>query len=350
MNAQSFDQLLESFDYALPKSRIALTPASPRDSAKLLVFDRKTGETHWSTFLDLADFLPTNALLVFNETKVIPARLLVTSQDKKGPVEILITDRKGKRITAMANKKLHPDEELLVDQSHRLRVMAKTDRLYTIDLLFDSTLLDDLLDRSGHTPLPPYLRESPLTEEERRAEYQSIFAKNRGSIAAPTASLHFTERLMKKLRDTGIDWTFVTLHVNLGTFAPLTEEQWHQKKLHQEQYEIPGEAMRTIAQAKAGGRSVIAVGTTVVRTLEAAMTMDDGQWTMDKNATTDLFITEDYPLRVVDGLITNFHVPKSSLLMLVSAFVGREKLLDLYRQAIGREFRFFSFGDGMLIL
>jgi S-adenosylmethionine:tRNA ribosyltransferase-isomerase len=202
--------------------------------------------------------------------------------------------------------------------------------------------------QQGTAPLPPYIKHTPLTREQLLTEYQSVFAKDPGSIAAPTASLHFTPELLASLQDRGIALAYTTLHVHLGTFAPLTEEQWQTGRLHQEEYHIDPQTIAVLEQAKRDGRPIIAVGTTVVRTLESAT--DDAGVITRSEADTSLFIREGYTFRMVSGLITNFHVPRSSLLMLVAALTGRETLLSLYKEAIEKRFRLFSFGDAMLIL
>ncbi len=204
-----------------------------------------------------------------------------------------------------------------------------------------------LLSEYGETPLPPYMKNSPLSELQRRTEYQTVFAKTEGSVAAPTAGLHFSENLIKKIEQSGRSVAYITLHVGLGTFAPLTEENWLQKGLHREYYEIDASTAEILTKAKSEGRKIIAVGTTTVRALESEV--KDNSITAGSGST-NLFITEGTPLKFVDHLITNFHVPRSSLLMLVSALTGREKLLEIYRKAIKERMRLFSFGDGMLIL
>jgi S-adenosylmethionine:tRNA ribosyltransferase-isomerase len=212
---------------------------------------------------------------------------------------------------------------------------------------FPMTQLKDLLLEFGETPLPPYMKDSPLSEDRRREEYQTVFAKEEGSVAAPTAGLHFTEDLITKIEQSGRDIRYVTLHVHLGTFAPLSEDQWKSKKLHSEWYSIDPETAAFLNVAKAEGRPIVAVGTTSVRTLESATEQNELK---KLTGDTELFLTEESKPAFVDALITNFHVPRSSLLMLVSAFTGRERLLEIYDAAIGHRMRLFSFGDGMLIL
>ncbi len=343
----AFEEQLRLYDYAFPPALIAQAPAHPRDAARLLVCDRDTGNTEESTFAFLGEFLPKNALLILNRTKVIPARLPLT-RVTGGKVAALYLGIHGELFRFLANKKLKPGETLTVAPGKTFIVEASEEKEWLLRPSFALTSLPRLLLTYGQTPLPPYIKESPLTEAQRRREYQTVFAKESGSIAAPTASLHFSKRLLSDLKKRGIETAHVTLHVHLGTFSPLTEEQWAKGALHTEEYVIPPATARLIAEAKREGRPVIAVGTTVVRTLESAADVSGSLTKL--SGETSLFIREGYRFRVVDGLITNFHVPKSSLLMLVSAFAGRENVMNWYKKAIEQEFRLFSFGDGMLIL
>ncbi len=344
----SFTDALRLYDYSFPEELIAQKPVSPRDSAKVLVFKRATGEIFWDTFNNIGHYLPANCVLVLNETKVIPAKLIL-NRKSGGKVSVLIIGREEGAVRVMANRKLIVGEVLTFSDSEDIFTVEKdAGKYWILRPSFPSKDLDPFLDRSGHMPLPPYIKHSPLTPEELKTEYQTVFASERGSIAAPTASLHFTEELLASLEKSGITIVKVTLHVHLGTFAPLTEDQWTQESLHHEHYYINASAVRLLESAKKEGRPIIAVGTTVVRTLESAS--DSGGRIVRPEGDTSLFIREGYTFHVVDGIITNFHVPKSSLLMLVSAFAGREKILDLYHQAIAQRFRLFSFGDGMLLL
>lgn len=342
----SFDETLRLYDYALPPELIAQVPASPRDSAKLLVYRRETGETTSTVFREIGEFLPPRALLILNRTKVIPARMPLL-RESGGSVEALFLGMQGETMRVLAPKKLRVGEVLYLG-SHTLTVRARDEQAWLLDAKISQTALACLLDEYGKTPLPPYIKHSPLTESQRRSEYQSVFARDRGSIAAPTASLHFTRRLLTQLRARGIETASVTLHVHLGTFAPLTAEQWASGHLHREEYRIPAATIAAIRRAKEDGRSIIAVGTTVVRTLESAC--DEHGALVRSSGDTQLFIREGFRFRVVDGIITNFHVPRSSLLMLVSAFAGLERMHELYQRAIAEHYRFFSFGDAMLLL
>ncbi len=342
----TFKEILAAYDYSFPKEHIAESPASPRDSAKLLVYDRKKKKVQTAIFKDILDFLPKNAVLVVNRTKVIPANLHLTKATGGKVSALILNQEKG--LEVMANKKLTIGETLTLTKKHRFTVTKSNGKSWLLKPDFPAKDLHAVIENYGSTPLPPYLKHSPLSEAKRKREYQTVFAKDEGSIAAPTASLHFTKPLLKKLQKNGIKIVEVTLHVHLGTFAPLTEEQWKQQKLHSEYFEISEASQKALNEAKKQKRSVVAVGTTVVRTLESA---SDAKGKIQKRfGDTKLFLTEKSTIKVVDGLITNFHVPRSSLLMLVSAFVGRKKLMELYTFAMKKNFRFFSFGDAMLII
>lgn len=341
----SFEAVLAQYDYLLPQELIAQAPASPRDSAGLLVHDRKTGSTDWSTFAHIGEYLPPASVLVMNETKVIPAKMEL-ERATGGRVSALAIGTTETAVRVMANRKLTTGEVLQLGTQAKFTVAGSDDRYWLLQPSFPLSELDRVLEAAGSMPLPPYIKHTPLSPAQQRDEYQSVFARNPGSIAAPTASLHFTDALLESLRARGIRTAFVTLHVHLGTFAPLTAEQWKSGKLHVEYFSIAPETAALLNDAKAKGQTIVAVGTTSVRALESATT--NGKITLHEG-TTDLFIREGYAFSMVDALITNFHVPKSSLLMLVAAFTGRERMLQLYQQAIAKRMRFFSFGDAMLI-
>lgn len=386
----SLEAGLAQYDFPFSPRYIATEPASPRDSAKLAVYDRATGATMFDTFLHLDRYLPKGALLILNDTKVVPARIpcfLPTG----GKVELLwlrtLAGIRGSSFEALSPRTLSTGDTLRFG-TLTLTVQAKNGSVYTFAHTGTQTQFRAAMTKLGTTPIPPYMKSTSLSERDLRREYQTIFAKHAGSAAAPTASLHFTPRLLKKLKAKGFDIAYVTLHVGLGTFAPLTPEHLKTGKLHEEWYEIPPATARAIAKAKREGRAVIPVGTTALRTVESAFSTPlhhpesggvlfealqcDGakpDFFSKKKAyskrisplsgTTTLFIRPGYKFKVADGLITNFHVPRSSLLMLVAALVGcrpgrrpadgRKKILALYRSAIRRGFRLFSFGDGMLI-
>lgn len=343
----NFEQTLEQYDYELPEKLIAQDPAKPRDSARLLVYNRKSGRVSYSRFRDIIKFLPKNAVLVFNETKVLPARLAV-KKESGGMVKILYLATVGKYIRVFSNRPLNTGTKLALTGQLGFMVAGKEDKYYLLRPTFPLAKLYDVLERYGTAPIPPYIKHSTLQSKALREQYETVFAKHRGSVAAPTASLHFTKQLLQKIRRAGIAVKFITLHVNLGTFAPLTETQWKEGKLHEETYAIDAKTADFLNDAKRAKRPIVAVGTTVTRALESAA---DARGVLRKRAgATRLFVREGDKLKFVDGIITNFHVPRSSLLMLVAAFIGRKKLLELYRAAISKRLRFFSFGDGMLIL
>jgi len=341
------EKILSRYDYDYPAAAVAQSPASPRDSAKLLVYRRATGETRFDRFSGLAGHLPPGAVLVFNQTRVIPARLVLRKETGGRAVVLYIGLEKG-LLKVMSDRRLSVGSVLHLGRDRSFRVCRQAGKYYFLRPSFPPAQVVAVLERYGLTPLPPYIKHSPLTESEVKEKYQSVFARRRGSVAAPTASLHFTRRLLRQLAGRGFASRFITLHVNLGTFAPLTAENLRTKRLHVEHYELDPRTAVFLNEAKKAGRPIIAVGTTVVRTLETAAS--GGKRLRRLRGTTDIFIREgDHPA-FVDGLITNFHVPRSSLMMLTAAFVGRGKLLDLYQQAIRRRLRLFSFGDGMLVV
>ncbi len=343
----SFEDVLRLYDYALPPERIAQAPATPRDSARLLVYRRAADAVEWSTISKLPALLPPRAVLVLNETKVIPARL-PAKRSTGGQVLLLYLGRNARELKFLSNRRLRPGEVLRISPRRTLTVLRADAKVWFLKPSFSPSAIRSVLHRHGIVPLPPYINRTPLSRAEVRRRYQTVFAKTEGSIAAPTASLHFTRGLLQKLERSGVSIARVTLHVHLGTFSPLTEEHWKTGKLHPESYSIDSRSARLLAEAKRTGRPIIAVGTTALRALESAA---DGRGRIvHPQGVTRLFVREPYRFRIIDGLLTNFHVPKSSLLMLVAALTGREKILGLYDEAIRRDFRFFSFGDAMLIL
>lgn len=338
------DTLL-AYDYQFPKELIAQEPAHPRDAARLMIYDRASGETSLDTFAALNQYLPEHCVLVFNETKVLPARMKLDVAGKA--IEVLCLGTEGDTLTALAPGALQPGMTTTW-AGHTLECVGRNAKVATLKPSFDIAETTALLEQFGTTPLPPYIDHSALTEEERRSEYQTVFAHNTGSVAAPTAGLHFTEELIERIKASGRDVRYVTLHVGLGTFAPLTEEQITSRSLHEETYFIDEDTAQFLNDAKHLRRPIVAVGTTTVRTLESSS--EDGRTITNRYGKTRLFLSPENPPRFVDCLITNFHVPKSSLLMLVAGFIGRNQLMKLYQTAIAEKFRLFSFGDGMLIV
>ncbi len=339
------------YEYTLPDAQIAKQPASPRDSSKLLIYDSRNDTVILDTYFNLHKHLPKDSLLVMNESKVLPCR--VFGKGPKGEdLELLVMTNewtpKDTVLLATVNKKLHPGELVHLPHGHTLTVLESQEKIFKFSADFELAKLPAILARIGEMPIPKYIQACPLSEEELRKKYQTIFAKKPGSVAAPTASLHFTPRLFKKLKEAGTKTTFVTLHVGLGTFAPVLPEHLATHTLYKELYDIPQASAVQIKKHKTAGKPVVAVGTTSTRTLET--------WakTNTLKGPTDLFILPPYPFEVLDGLLTNFHIPGSSLMMLVEAFLQSKKakrhLKDLYTIALKNDFRFYSFGDGMLIL
>jgi len=335
------------FDYDLPPERIAQTPVEPRHASRLMVLERVSGAFHHDTFWNLERYLRPGDLLVVNQTRVIPARIYARKVPGGGRVELLLLRREdeltwealvgGKGLLAGRRMEIEGGPSAFV-----LAVMEGARRLVRF-----SEPVEPFLERIGHTPLPPYIH-TPLKDPER---YQTIYATQPGSAAAPTAGLHFTTDLMEKLRAFGIGFAHLTLHVGLDTFAPVNEEDPREHKIHTEWCEINEETARTINEAYKRGGRIVAVGTTSVRTLEtAAHLAREGERVGAFSGPTHLFILPGYQFRAVDAMITNFHLPRSTLLMLVSAFAGRERILAAYEIAKREGYRFYSFGDAMLIL
>ncbi len=337
----------EDFDYPLPSALIAQTPVSPRHASRLLVLNRANGSVEHSQFWEIDHYLRPGDLLVINDTRVIPARIYAHKQPGGGKAEILLLKKQDERTwrVLVGGKGLGLGAQLFINdgpEAEILQVLERSERLVRF-----SAPIEPFLERVGHVPLPPYIHKH-LDDPER---YQTVYATAPGSAAAPTAGLHFTPALMNKLTDYGVAFARLTLHVGLDTFAPVTESTPSQHKIHTEWCELDEDAAAQINAARREGRRIIAVGTTSVRTLEtAARDAHDDQLVSPFSGPTDLFILPGYHFAVVDALITNFHLPKSTLVMLVSAFAGREMILNAYQIAIQESYRFFSFGDAMLIL
>ncbi len=334
------------FYYDLPPELIAQTPIEPRDSSRLMVYHKTNDSLKHDIFHEIGNYLIAGDLLVINKTRVIPARVFA-KKPTGGKVEILLL-RKLRELeweVLIGGKKIRTGMILDIADGNSAEVILATEDIKKI-VRFQKKI-EDTLPSIGQMPLPPYIHEK-LKNPER---YQTVYAQDSGSAAAPTAGLHFTNELMLSLQRKGIEFTEVTLHVGLDTFAPVTEGDPREHRIHTEWCSISSEAKEKINLAKKEGRRVIAVGTTSVRTLEsAARVAKKNEWVGEMNNPTDLFILPGYSFRVVDGMITNFHLPKSTLIMLVSAFTGREKILQLYQEAIEKQYRFYSFGDAMLII
>jgi len=336
---------IHDFDYDLPESLIAQTPAEPRDSSRLLVLDRRTGMLRHQFFSQILEHIRPGDLLIANDTRVIPARLLGKRADTGGGVEVFLLHRRSQdiwEVLVKPGKKMRPGQKVWFDDSLSCEVQDVTEfGGRVVRFLYDG-LFETVLDRLGETPLPPYIHQK-LTDPDR---YQTVYARERGSAAAPTAGLHFTPTLMEKVKEIGADFAFVTLNIGLGTFRPVRIENIAEHVMHREFYSVSPETVERILDTKRRGGRIIAVGTTAVRTLESAAA--SGQLTAG-SGWSELFIYPGYEFRVIDALITNFHLPQSTLLMLVSAFAGRENVLAAYREAVREQYRFFSFGDAMFI-
>ena len=343
------------FDYFLPEERIAQTPAEPRDASRLLVLDRYEPGVHIEhrRFRDLTGYLRPGDLMVFNRSRVIPARLYGVETRSGTRVEILLIRRQapgvwqalgrpGRRLRVGATVAFGSGDEAA---AARAEVLEAQDAGLRVVRLSDESALDGL----GELPLPPYIRETPADPE----RYQTVYADAPGSVAAPTAGLHFTDELLDEIRSLGVTTAWVTLHVGLDTFRPVRGEDIAEHKIHTEWYELPEETANLINAARRDNRRIIAVGTTTVRTLEQVGRDAHREGVAAITAATgyaDLFIVPGHQYRLVDAMLTNFHLPRSTLLMLVSAFAGRERILAAYEEAVRREYRFYSFGDAMLII
>lgn len=336
--------LVTDFDYDLPQELIAQHPMEPRDHSRLLVVDKKTGEIEHKHFYDLVNYLKPGDVLVFNDTRVIPARLHGT-KDTGAHVEVFLLTRRDAtdwEVLVRPGKKLQVGAKINFSDELSCEVIEHTDFGGRVVRFKYDGIFEEILDRLGETPLPPYIT-APLEDKER---YQTVYNRERGSAAAPTAGLHFTKELLQKIKEIGCEEVFVTLHVGLGTFRPVSEAKIEDHKMHKEFYTVSQEAADAVNKAKAEGRRIIAVGTTAVRTLEAAGA--DGQLHAG-SSWTNIFIYPGYKFRLVDDLVTNFHLPQSTLLMLVSTLSTREIMLQTYKKAIEEKYRFFSFGDAMFI-
>lgn len=338
---------IDDFDYYLPQELIAQIPAEPRDSARLLVAFRESRRVEHTIFRQIGRYLEAGDLLVVNETRVIPARLFARKAISGGKVEILllkkIDDCKWQAL--VGGKRVREGTELRLGDQLRAWVTESMDGAERL-IQFEQPV-EPHLNKVGHTPLPPYIHQWPDNLAER---YQTVFAKVDGSAAAPTAGLHFTPQLMEELQNQGVRFARLILHIGLDTFAPVTEEDPTQHRMHTEWCQVGEETIRLIKETHQNGKRVIAVGTTSVRALETAATHSPTGEILPFTGPTDLYILPGYTFKVVQGLITNFHLPRSTLLMLVSAFSDREWVLSLYQLAIQMRYRFYSFGDAMLIL
>ena len=339
---------LDDFDYELPERLIAQVPLSDRAASRMLVLNKNTGEVEHRHFREIIDFLNPGDTLVVNDTKVIPARLIGTKEDTNAVIEVLLLKNiEGNVWESLCKPAKRVKEGTIVtfgDGSLKAKCISIGEEgIRQFELIYNGVLYE-ILDRLGTMPLPPYIHEK-LKDPNR---YQTVYAKNEGSAAAPTAGLHFTKELLAQLKEKGINIAYLTLHVGLGTFRPVTCENILEHHMHSEYYIINQETCDIINETKRSGHRLVVVGTTSVRVLETVMNKYD-ELKAD-SGWTDIFIYPGYKFKIVDNLITNFHLPKSTLVMLVSALAGRENILNAYKQAVENEYRFFSFGDSMFII
>lgn len=339
---------INDFDYDLPQELIAQTPLKNRSDSKLMVLNKDNGDIKHDYFYNITNYFNKGDVLVLNDTKVIPARLIGEKEDTKAHIELLLLNDLGNdtwECLAKPQKRLHKDTIVVFGNGMlKARVEEVLDEgIVHVKLLYDGILME-ILDKLGTMPLPPYIHEK-LQDNNR---YQTVYAKNIGSAAAPTAGLHFTKELLKELENKGVIIKYVTLHVGLGTFRPVMEENILEHKMHSEFFIMNKDVAETLNLAKQEGRKIYAVGTTSCRTIETVASKNNGKF-VAMSGNTDIFIYPGYKFQGIDGLITNFHLPKSTLVMLVSALAGRENILNAYKIAIQNNYRFFSFGDAMLI-
>ena len=334
------------FDYYLPEELIAQTPVYPRDTSRMLVFDRAKDSVENKHFYDILDYLKEGDVLVRNNTKVLPARMFAYTPNG-AKVEVLLLKRFNLNeweVLVKPGKKARVGAKLTFNEELSLEVLSTVEETGSRIVRFEfEGVFEDVISRIGEMPLPPYITK----KLEDQSRYQTVYAKTQGSAAAPTAGLHFTDELIQKIKDKGVEIVDVLLHVGLGTFRPVKVDDVTTHHMHSEYYEISKESAEAINKAKREGRRIIAVGTTSVRTLESAS--DNDGFVKEVKGDTEIFIYPPYKFKCVDALITNFHLPKSTLLMLVSSLSTRERILEIYNQAVQEKYRFFSFGDCMFI-
>ena len=340
---------LADYDYNLPDTLIPQFPLQRRDASRLMVINRRTREISHAQFSQIGEFLPPRSLLVLNDTKIIPARLIGAKLPTGGKIELLLIRSKGEKIweaLVRPGRRVNRGTRLVFGQGAlTAQIRDKTeDGICIVSFIYDGDF-QTILAQVGQIPLPPYIKREPDAED--RERYQCVYASTAGAVAAPTAGLHFTQTLLNQLKRDGFDWVTLTLHVGLGTFQPVKVEDIEDHILHEEYFDISQTSADHLNSVIELGRNVVAVGTTSVRALEAVAS--DGGIRAYRGYT-DIFIYPGYQFKAVDALITNFHLPRSTLLMLVSAFADREFILDAYRQAVARKYRFYSYGDAMLIL
>lgn len=335
----------EDFYYYLPQELIAQHPVEFRENSRMMILDKKTGTIKHEHFYNIKKYLRPGDTLVLNDTRVIPARIYGHREGKEEKIEFLLLNHKNDTWECLVKpgKKAKIGEKIIFSDDLKAEVVSiSDDGSRFLNFQYDG-VFEEILDKLGEMPLPPYIREK-LEDKER---YQTVYSKNKGSAAAPTAGLHFTKEILKDLEESGINIAFLTLHVGLGTFRPVKEENVLDHKMHSEYYEISKETCDLINKSKRDGNRIISVGTTSTRVLESVA--DENGFLEEKKGWTDIFIYPGYKFKCIDGLITNFHLPESTLIMLVSALTSREIILKAYNEAVKEKYRFFSFGDCMFI-
>lgn len=351
--------LISEYDYNLPEELIAQMPADKRDNSRMMVLNRKDRTISHKHFYDIVDLIESNTLLVMNNTKVLPARL-IGHKDTGAKIEVFLLKQNSKmqdehenwEVLIKPSKRVKPDTIIKISDELSVRAIKRLEENgeWLVELIFKGDNVLDVLHRNGNIPLPPYIERKIPNEDLKKLDferYQTVYAKDEGSVAAPTAGLHFTKEILKKLENKGVELAYVTLNVGLGTFRPVQCENVENHKMHSETFEISEKAAEQINRAKAEGKRIVAVGTTTVRTLETAYKKFGCIKACHDHS--ELFIYPPYEFKVIDNLITNFHLPKSTLLMLVSALAGKDFIFEAYKEAIENKYRFFSYGDCMYI-
>ncbi len=351
--------LISEYDYNLPEELIAQMPADKRDNSRMMVLNRKDRTISHKHFYDIVDLIEPNTLLVMNNTKVLPARL-IGHKDTGAKIEVFLLKQNSKmqdehenwEVLIKPSKRVKPDTIIKISDELSVRAIKRLEENgeWLVELIFNGNNVLDVLHRNGNIPLPPYIERKIPNEDLKKLDferYQTVYAKDEGSVAAPTAGLHFTKEILKKLENKGVELAYVTLNVGLGTFRPVQCENVENHKMHSETFEISEKAAEQINRAKVEGKKIVAVGTTTVRTLETAYKKFGCIKACHDHS--ELFIYPPYEFKVIDNLITNFHLPKSTLLMLVSALAGKDFIFEAYKEAIENKYRFFSYGDCMYI-
>lgn len=351
--------LISEYDYNLPEELIAQMPADKRDNSRMMVLNRKDRTISHKHFYDIVDLIEPNTLLVMNNTKVLPARL-IGHKDTGAKIEVFLLKQNSKmqdehenwEVLIKPSKRVKPDTIIKISDELSVRAIKRLEENgeWLVELIFNGNNVLDVLHRNGNIPLPPYIERKIPNKDLKKLDferYQTVYAKDEGSVAAPTAGLHFTKEILKKLENKGVELAYVTLNVGLGTFRPVQCENVENHKMHSETFEISEKAAEQINRAKAEGKKIVAVGTTTVRTLETAYKKFGCIKACHDHS--ELFIYPPYEFKVIDNLITNFHLPKSTLLMLVSALAGKDFIFEAYKEAIENKYRFFSYGDCMYI-